>query len=118
MMVKPILFISILFALFHSACFSQQLQKALKNYIATKDTAYKWRAEDVLTNDHGTFYEVALISQKWKEIYWTHRLIIYFPKKAKCSNTLALVLFYGEIEYEPDGNKFLLSTQTYHYSSK
>ena len=38
------------------------------------------------------FYEVALTSQRWKEIKWTHRLIIYFPKKAKYPNTLTLIL--------------------------
>lgn len=92
MTVKSILYISLLLVLFHSTCFSQQPQKALENYIATKDPAYKWQAEDVLTNKDGTFYELTLISQRWKESNWTHRLIIYFPKKTKCPNTLALVL--------------------------
>jgi PhoPQ-activated pathogenicity-related protein len=92
MTLQSILHISLVFVLFHNTCFSQQPQKALENYIATKDTAYKWQAEDVLTNEDGTFYEVSLISQRWKESNWAHRLIIYFPKKAKCPNTLALVL--------------------------
>ncbi len=92
MRAQSVFYISLLLLCFHEICFSQQPQKALENYIATIDTAYKWQTDDVLTNEEGRFYEVSLVSQRWQEINWTHRLIIYFPGKAKYLNTLVLVL--------------------------
>lgn len=92
MRAQSVLYISLFLVCFHNICFSQQPQKALENYIAAKDTAYKWQTENVLTSEDGRFYEVSLVSQRWQEINWTHRLIIYFPRKAKYSNTLLLVL--------------------------
>lgn len=92
MRAQSVLYISLFLVCLHNICLSQQPKKALENYIAIKDNAYKWQTEDVLTREDGRFYEVSLVSQRWQEINWTHRLIIYFPRKARYSNTLLLVL--------------------------
>lgn len=89
---QSVLYISLLLVCFYNVCFSQQPKKALENYIVINDTAYKWQTKPVLTTEDGRFCEVSLVSQRWQKINWTHRLIIYFPKKAKYSNTLVLVL--------------------------
>ncbi len=92
MRAKSVLYVSLFLVSFHYTCYSQQPEKALENYVAKSDTAYKWHSMAILTNQDGRFYEVSLVSQRWQEINWTHRLIIYFPSKAKYSNTLLLVL--------------------------
>ncbi|MEO6722133.1 MAG: PhoPQ-activated protein PqaA family protein [Ferruginibacter sp.] len=91
-MKESVLYTSLLLVLFYSDCFSQQPEKALEKYIARGDTAYKWQAANVVTNEQGRFYEVTLLSQTWHKINWTHRLMIYFPKNALYPNTLVLVL--------------------------
>jgi PhoPQ-activated pathogenicity-related protein len=92
MRTQLVLHIILIFVCFHHICFSQPPQSALKNYIVKKDTAYNWKTQNVLTNADGRFYEVSLLSQRWQDTTWSHRLIIYFPNKAKHPNTVLLVL--------------------------
>ncbi len=77
---------------FHITCFSQQPQKALEKYVAAEDTAYHWQIQNAFTTEEGRYYEVSLHSQMWQSITWSHRLIVYFPKKGKHPHTLLLVL--------------------------
>lgn len=92
MPARSVLHVSLTLLFFYFTCYSQQPKKALENYIAASDSAFKWYTEAIVTNKDGKLYEVSLVSQKWQEIRWTHRLIIYFPNKAKQTNTLLLVL--------------------------
>lgn len=92
MPVKLVLHTCLILMSFNIICFSQQPQKALENYISNTDTTYRWYVEDVLVNEEGRFYEVALVSQRWQKITWKHKLIIYFPENVEFQNTLALVL--------------------------
>jgi PhoPQ-activated pathogenicity-related protein len=92
MKAQPAIYISLLFICFHQVCLSQQPKKALENYVSKADTFYQWKTENLLTSEEGRFYEISLLSQKWQGINWSHRLILYFPKKARFPNTLVLVL--------------------------
>jgi PhoPQ-activated pathogenicity-related protein len=92
MTVRVAFFISLASLCFLQVCFAQQTTRALQSYVTKKDSAYNWKVDNVVPTDEGSFYEVSLLSQKWQGINWTHRLIVYFPKKAKYSNTLLIVL--------------------------
>lgn len=89
---QSVLYTSLLLVCCQYTCYSQRPEKAIENYLAIRDTAYRWQTEAVFTNEDGRFYEVSLVSQRWQNINWTHRLIIHFPKKSRHSNTLLLVL--------------------------
>lgn len=77
---------------FESTGFSQEPETALVNYVNAKDTSFKWQQYQVLKTDDGTFYEMNFVSQKWQNITWAHRLMLYIPAKAKHPDKLLLML--------------------------
>ncbi len=79
-------------------CYGQQNptitkpKRALQNYVDKLDTSFNFQDYHRIKDTDGTFYEVNLVSQTWQSITWRHRLIIYFPKAAKYSATMLIVL--------------------------
>lgn len=92
MRIRRVIYISLMFVCFPFVCFSQQPQKALKNYLAKTDTFFRWKIENRLVSKEGKLYEMSLLSQHWQNSNWSHRLIVYFPNKAQHPNTVVLVL--------------------------
>ena len=54
--------------------------QALIEYVNKPDGSYSWKILSEVNKADITIYNVELVSQKWKDIIWTHRLIIGVPK--------------------------------------
>src|SRR5437899_2750089 len=50
---------------------------ALKQYIAKADTSYHWTKRREGPLGKGTYVELTLTSQTWRDIQWKHQLFIY-----------------------------------------
>ncbi|MCK5851884.1 PhoPQ-activated pathogenicity-like protein PqaA type [bacterium] len=65
-------------------------------YISKNEPDYSWKLIDSKTNDDkSVVYEIILISQKWRDIVWSHRLKIYIPNNIDKKNNLALFMISG-----------------------
>ncbi len=65
-------------------------------YISKNEPDYSWKLVDTKTNaDKSVIYELKLISQKWRDIVWSHRLKIYIPNNIDKRNDLALFMISG-----------------------
>jgi len=65
-------------------------------YISKNEPDYSWKLVDTKTNaDKSVIYELKLISQKWRDIVWSHRLKIYIPNNIDKKNNLALFMISG-----------------------
>ena len=70
--------------------------KEIFDYTSEKNPYYKWDLISTKTNkDNSVLYELKLISQKWRNIIWSHRLKIYIPAKLNKKNNLALFMISG-----------------------
>jgi PhoPQ-activated pathogenicity-related protein len=67
-------------------------KSALENYVNKSDDSFDWQNYQQVQGPEGTFYEATFISQTWQRIPWKHRLILYFPKSARYSATMLIVL--------------------------
>ncbi|MBC7320588.1 PhoPQ-activated pathogenicity-like protein PqaA type [bacterium] len=59
---------------------SVSYSQPLIDYVNKVDNFYKWEVLSEEARDGITLYEVELTSQEWRNIIWTHRLIIGIPK--------------------------------------
>lgn len=64
----------------------------LENYVQKKDNSFNWQDYQQTIITDGIYYEIDFISQTWQSIPWKHRLILYFPNKAKFPGTMLVVL--------------------------
>jgi PhoPQ-activated pathogenicity-related protein len=55
----------------------------LKAYVAKEDKSYHWTKRREGKAGKGTFVELTLTSQTWKNIVWKHQLFIYRPSHVK-----------------------------------
>lgn len=99
--MKKIFLIVSCFFLVHANftfCFGQDSagivneKNALSTYVNRVDTTFKWKTQEQVKTASGTYYEIELKSQKWQNIPWTHRLVLYIPVDATYPNTLLMVL--------------------------
>src|ERR1043165_6402277 len=56
---------------------------ALKQYIAKPDPSYHWTKRREGALGKGTYVELMLTSQTWRDIVWKHQLYIYKPSQLK-----------------------------------
>ena len=56
---------------------------ALKAYVAKPDSSYHWTKRRDGKFGQGTFVELTLTSQTWKNIVWKHQLFVYRPSQVK-----------------------------------
>ena len=65
-------------------------------YVSKNEPVYSWKLVDTKTNENkSVIYELKLISQKWRDIIWSHRLKIYIPNNIDKKNELALFMISG-----------------------
>ena len=62
----------------------------LKNYVNKKDDSFTWRKSDTTVSPLGTVHELAMTSQTWHGLKWTHQIQVFVPKDAKPQATMLL----------------------------
>jgi PhoPQ-activated pathogenicity-related protein len=67
---------------------------ALADYIAQPDASYRWRKRSEGQLGNGTYVEIILTSQTWRDIVWKHQLFIYRPSVVE-SKAQAMLLIAG-----------------------
>lgn len=81
---------------------------ALKNYVYKDDGAFTWSERGKAETDDVTVYDLALTSQKWRDMIWKHQLTLVVPKKMKSPSTVLLFVTGGSNNKEtgePNWNK-------------
>jgi PhoPQ-activated pathogenicity-related protein len=78
---------------------------ALQAYVAKPDATYQWKKRREGTLGEGSYVELILTSQTWRDIVWKHQLFIYRPSTV-ANGTQALLLIAGgswkpELEQQP-----------------
>ena len=58
-------------------------ESPLKAYVAKEDKSFHWTKRREGKLGKGTFVELTLTSQTWKNIVWKHQLFIYRPSQVK-----------------------------------
>jgi PhoPQ-activated pathogenicity-related protein len=80
---------------------------ALSEYVAEPDASYQWRKRREGKLGAGTFVELILTSQTWRDIAWKHQLFVYRPSVVKSPSQAMLLIAGGrwndELEKTPDG---------------
>jgi PhoPQ-activated pathogenicity-related protein len=51
----------------------------LSQYISEPDSVYHWEVIQRSITDKGAFFQLSLVSQKWRNIRWKHSLFVFFP---------------------------------------
>ncbi len=72
----------------------------LKAYVAKEDKSYHWTKRREGKLGKGTFVELTLTSQTWKNIVWKHQLFIYRPSQLK--NAAQGLLLIGGSSWRPE----------------
>jgi PhoPQ-activated pathogenicity-related protein len=67
---------------------------ALEQYVAKPDSSYGWKKRREGKLGAGTFVELTLTSQTWRDIPWKHQLFIYRPSSVE-TNAQAMLLIAG-----------------------
>lgn len=75
----------------------------LKAYVSKEDTSYHWTKRREGKLDKGTFVELTLTSQTWKNIVWKHQLFIYRPANTKHASEGLMLIAGGS--WQPDLEK-------------
>jgi PhoPQ-activated pathogenicity-related protein len=72
----------------------------LKAYVAKEDSSYHWTKRREGKLGKGTFVELTLTSQTWKNIVWKHQLFLYRPSQTK--NATQGLLVIGGSSWRPE----------------
>ena len=64
----------------------------LPDYVDRADSSYRWAVVQRVASDTGTFVQVALTSQRWRDSTWEHQLFAYFPAAQSQTSTMFLSL--------------------------
>src|SRR5947208_3474772 len=70
----------ILLALFHSLLQAPARGGALEDYLGQADNPYSWKLISKEEKDGFTIARIDLVSQKWRDTVWTHKLVVVRPK--------------------------------------
>src|SRR5690606_33161584 len=54
---------------------------ALADYVAKPDDSFQWKVRRTGTLGSGTYAELTLTSQTWRETPWRHQLFLYKPAR-------------------------------------
>lgn len=68
---------------------------ALKQYVSKPDASYHWTKRREGTLGKGTYVELTLTSQTWRDIVWKHQLFIYKPSQLKKDGSEAILYIDG-----------------------
>ncbi len=71
---------------------SVEARTALHDYVLQSQDAYEWYAHSRQTIDNITWYELELVSQRWQETTWRHRLNILLPENCASAKTALLFI--------------------------
>lgn len=71
-----------------------QPSTALQQYVLKPDPSYAWKIRRQGTLGAGTYAELTLTSQTWRDIVWKHQLFIYRPPVV-ASGSQAMLLIAG-----------------------
>ncbi len=82
----------------------------LAGYVEAPDASFHWQLESNHTTDAGTRYSVALQSQTWRGIPWSHGLQIYQPAQMTYPDVVLLFISGGSTGREPKPTDHLLGT--------
>ncbi|MCU0705983.1 MAG: PhoPQ-activated pathogenicity-related family protein [Fimbriiglobus sp.] len=63
---------------------------ALADYVKKEDKSFAWKLKDKVENNGNTVYTLALTSQTWQGLEWTHDLQIFVPKGTKVQPTMVI----------------------------
>ncbi len=69
--------------------------EALKQYVEKPDPSYHWTKRREGTLGKGTYVELTLTSQTWRDIVWKHQLFIYKPSQLKKDASEAILYIDG-----------------------
>jgi PhoPQ-activated pathogenicity-related protein len=67
---------------------------SLADYVAEPDASYRWKKRSEGQLGKGTYVELILTSQTWRDVVWKHQLFIYRPSVLE-SKAQALLLIAG-----------------------
>ena len=70
---------------------AQSTKEALEDFLATSNPAFEYHLKDSIRHAGITQYELELTSQKWKEMTWTHRLVILKPDQTTSEKALLYI---------------------------
>jgi PhoPQ-activated pathogenicity-related protein len=73
----------------------------LSDYVAKPDSSYSYKIESSSQEGPSTAYFVRMNSQTWKDILWTHWLIVVKPSVVKHPETALLYVTGGDNTNEP-----------------
>jgi PhoPQ-activated pathogenicity-related protein len=74
----------------------------LDDYVKAPDPAFSWKQLSNHTTPAGTIHTIALTSQVWQGITWTHELTIYEPTELTYRDTVLLFIVGGSTGSKPD----------------
>ena len=57
----------------------QQDHSVLSNFVRAPDSTFSWTLIQRIDTDKGSFLQLSLQSQTWREIPWKHQLYVFFP---------------------------------------
>ncbi len=77
---------------------STPAQADLHGYVARADSAFSWSVRANQSDEAGTRYRLALVSQRWFGIDWKHDLELYVPNAVRAAQALLFVGGTGEPE--------------------
>jgi PhoPQ-activated pathogenicity-related protein len=66
------------------------LRAELAAYVNKPDDSFAWKIEKKTEIKDGTIWQIALTSQTWQKIEWTHDLVVVLPKDTKPTATMLL----------------------------
>jgi PhoPQ-activated pathogenicity-related protein len=62
----------------------------LAEYVKKPDDAFSWKLKEKKEANGVQVWEIDLVSQKWHDVTWDHKLLVYLPKDAKPGKTMTL----------------------------
>lgn len=71
------------------------IDDTLERFVRQKDSAYSWEIQHTTKDATGTFFEIALVSQRWQNLLWKHRLLFFSPERVLFPDSVLLVLRIG-----------------------
>ncbi|WP_160164467.1 PhoPQ-activated pathogenicity-related family protein [Pedosphaera parvula] len=84
----------LLVALLHSSFLAPVRGGALEDYVGQADDSYSWKLINKQEKDGVTIAHIDLVSQKWRDTVWTHKLVVVRPKTVK-SPDIGLLFITG-----------------------
>jgi PhoPQ-activated pathogenicity-related protein len=92
---KPSIFLVMLLCFITKTVFAG----ALEDYVSQPDPHYNWKLTERKKDSWGTLARLELVSQHWRNQFWSHHLIVARPREVR-NPKIALLLIAGDGEGE------------------